>query len=502
MSRPGRVCHCSAVGAALLVLGLLLWPPVAQAQDAMVARHIAHVESGLLGPVQIDGTPAETHTLADRMAEMHVPGVSIAVMHHGRIEWAKGYGVASIGGAAVTPETHFQAGSISKPVAALAALHLVEQGKLSLDADVNDGLKSWKLPPGEGNNAKPVTLRELLTHTGGISVHGFPGYAAGEDVPTLVQVLNGEKPANTKPIRIEALPGEKWNYSGGGYTIMQKMMIDASGEDFPTLLEHSVLLPVGMTHSSYHQPLPDQFKPEAATPYDRNGAPVKGGAHTYPEMAAAGLWTTPSDILLFAAEVRTSLAGMSNHVISAKMARAMLTPGLGHWGLGLEIGGSPDDQHFGHGGDNAGFHGQFAAYEKEGEGAAVMTNGDQGPTLAAEIIRTIATEYQWPDYRPILHTAVTIDPAMLPRFVGTYAWRPQFDLNIALESGRLVMQTVENERQSGGFKSRQSPLYAESDSKFFLLDSPAEIEFVTNPAGQPEYLLVHEGGESTKAMRK
>ena len=378
-------------------LALLLSVTTAFAQDTTVALHIEHIENGLSGPVQINGATSGSHTLVNRMAEMHVPGVSIAVMHGGRIEWAKGYGVARMGGVPVTPETRFQAGSISKPVAAMAALRLVEQGKFSLDADVNDSLKSWKLPPGEAQNAKPVTLRELLTHTGGTTVHGFRGYAAGEDVATLLQVLNGEKPANSKPIRIEAPPGEKWNYSGGGYTIVQQMMIDASGEDFPTLLEESVLVPIGMTHSTYHQPLPNRFKPMAAAPYDNNGEPIKGGAYTYPELAAAGLWTTPSDILLFAREIQTSLAGKSNHVISEKMTRAMVTPGLGHWGLGLQIGGSPDNQHFGHGGDNAGFHNLFVAYEKDGEGFAVMTNGGHGPALAAEIERAVAAEYGWPD---------------------------------------------------------------------------------------------------------
>lgn len=487
------------IAAVTAALGLLCFT-AARAQDATVVRHIAHIESGLLGPVQIRDGAVETHTLAERMAEMHVPGVSIAVMHGGRIEWAKGYGVASVGGAAVTPETRFQAGSISKPVAALAALHLVEQGKLSLDTDVNDSLKSWKLPPGEGANAKPVTLRELLTHTGGISIHGFVGYLPGEDVPTLVQILNGEKPANTKPIRIEAPPGGQWKYSGGGYTIMQQMMIDASGEDFPTLLEHSVLAPIGMTHCTYRQPLPEQFKSVAAAPNDENGVPLKGGAFTYPEMAAAGLWTTPSDILLFAREIQTSLAGTSNHVISAKMARAMVTPGMGHWGLGLEIGGSADDPNFGHGGDNPGFHGQFVVYEKDGDGAAVLTNGAQGPALTAEIIRTIAAEYQWPDYKPVLHSVASIDPALLPRYAGTYALNPQFDLIVTLEGGRLILQTVS--KQPDGFKSRRSPMYAESDTRFFFLDSPAEVEFVAGAAGQAGYMLIHEGGQTHKAMRE
>lgn len=176
------------------------------AMSAETLQHIKDVEAGLLPGVVVKGDTHATHTLTERMATMHVPGVSIAVIHHGVIEWAQGFGVMSVGGAPVTAETLFQAGSISKPVAAMATLHLVQEGKLSLDADVNTELTSWKLPDAPIAGGKPVTLRELLTHTGGTTVHGFPGYAVDAPVPSLVQVLNGEKPANTPPIRIEAAP--------------------------------------------------------------------------------------------------------------------------------------------------------------------------------------------------------------------------------------------------------------------------------------------------------
>ena len=251
-------------------------------------QHIKEVEAGLLPNVVVKGDPHPGHSLSERMAALHVNGVSVAVIHRGVIEWAQGFGVMSVGGPPVTPETLFQAGSISKPVAAMAALRQVQEGKLSLDVDVNTLLNSWKLPDAPVAGGKPVTLRELLTHTGGTTVHGFPGYAADAPVPTLVQVLNGEKPANTPAIRIEAAPGSKWNYSGGGYTIMQQVLIDVTKEPFPKLLHDTVLGPIGMTHSTYEQPLPAEMRASAATPYEVDGKPVAAGAHTYPEMAAAG----------------------------------------------------------------------------------------------------------------------------------------------------------------------------------------------------------------------
>jgi CubicO group peptidase (beta-lactamase class C family) len=292
----------------------------------------------------------------------------------------------------------FQAGSISKPVAATAALRLVQQGKLQLDADVNTVLSSWKLPidPIAGN--RPVTLRQLLTHTGGITVHGFDGYASGSPVPDLIQVLNGESPANSPAIRSEAVPGSSWKYSGGGYTIMQQVLIDVTGMPFQKLLQDSVLTPIGMTESTYQQPLPADRKSFAATPYYTDGTPVAGGPHTYPEMAAAGLWTTPTDLARFAIEVQRSFAGKSNLVLSTEMTRQMLIVGQGSWGLGPEIHGAATDPLFLHGGVDAGFECLMVAYVKRGEGAVVMTNAQGGGALAAEIMRSIAAEYEWPNY--------------------------------------------------------------------------------------------------------
>ena len=198
-----------------------------------VDQRVSRIQSCLPDPIQVKGEPNICHRLAQRMVESHVPGVSIAVVHNGVIEWARGFGVAQMGGKAVTRDTLYQAGSISKPLAAMAALHLVQEGKLTLTADVNTFLKTWKIPVAPIASGNPVTLRELLTHTAGFTVHGFPGYAVNDPVPTLVQVLNGEKPANTAPIRLESAPGTKWNYSGGGYTVMQQLLVDTAKEPFP-----------------------------------------------------------------------------------------------------------------------------------------------------------------------------------------------------------------------------------------------------------------------------
>ena len=467
-------------------------PPAATTLSNETLQQIDKVETCLTGPVVVKDEPA-CRTLARRMAELHVPGVSIAVIHNGVIEWARGYGVAEVGGKPVTADTLFQAGSISKPLAAMAALHLVQQGKLSLDADVNTELTSWKVPESAAAPGAKVTLRELLTHTAGFTVHGFPGYASDAPVPTLVQVLNGEKPANTAPIRLESVPGSKWNYSGGGYIVMQQMVVDVSKEPFPKLLHDTVLGPIGMTHSTYEQPLPSAMQGSAATPYTIKGPPVAGGAHTYPEMAAAGLWTTPTDLARYMIENQQSLEGKANHVLSKEMTQTMMTAGMGGWGLGVQIGGSAADPYFSHGGVNEGFESLFVAYEHRGDGAVVMTNVQGGTRIAEEIISSIAAAYHWPNFAPVVRTVVKVDPAVLGRYVGTYEVSPQVSFAITLEGDQLMAQVMNQPK---------IPIFPESNTKFFLKIGNAEIEFFADDKGQVTYMMVRQNGHETKGVKK
>ncbi len=476
----------------VLLASLLAGSTQAQTSGEVEA-HIQHVTSGLIGGIVLKGHENETHTLSERMKELNVPGVSIAVIHNGHIEWARGFGVRDRAGAAVNAETMFQAGSISKPVSAMAALRLVQEGKLALDANINQYLTSWKFPSDPAAGGQPITLRELLTHTAGITVHGFPGYGRTDAVPTLVQVLNGEKPANTPAIRSEQPAMKEWKYSGGGYTVMQQALIDVSHEPFPKLLHDTVLAPIGMTRSTFEQPLPESLRDNAATPYHGNGQPVEGGAHTYPEMGAAGLWTTPTDLGKYALEVESSLKGHANHVLTPEMTRKMLTPGLGHWGLGLEIGGSDTNSYFSHGGANEGFRNIFAAYKITGEGAVVMTNGDNGSQIGDEIMHSIAAEYHWPDWHPQVRAVVQVDPKILSRYVGTYQLGPNFNLVITVDNGRLIAQASGQPTFS---------LHAESETRFFALEFPAELEFAKDANGAVSGLVLHRGGQNIKAPKK
>lgn len=455
-------------------------------------EHLEKVISCLPPPVIVKGDTPSCTALQQRMTDLHVPGVSIAVIHNGSIEWARGFGVMRKGGGRVTEYTLFQAGSISKPVAAMAALYQVQKGRLSLDRDINSELISWKVPESPAANGKPVTLRELLTHTAGLTVHGFPGYGTSDPVPTLIQVLNGDKPANTPAIRIESVPGSKWNYSGGGYVVMQQVLLDTTKEPFPELMHDTVLAPIGMTHSTYEQPLPADLLASAATPYQSNGDPVPGGAHTYPEMTAAGLWTTSPDLARYCIEIERSLQGKANHVLSQKLTAEMLKPGKGDWGLGLEIGGSSNDPYFSHGGVNAGFEDLFVAYEKHGDGAVVLTNAQGGTELATDIMRSIANEYGWPDFRSAVRTKVKLSSDALKQYVGAYQMRPGIYMTITLSGDQLLSQLTGQE---------SVPLFAEANDKFFPNVVVAELDFVRDAGGKVSSLVLHQNGRDMSMPR-
>lgn len=376
-------------------------PAVEEPAELGIEQRIHRIENGLL-PLNTPEVDAEPGLRLDaRMEFYRTPGVGIAVIRDGRLEWARGYGIVEAGSdVPVDTATLFQAASISKPVAAIAALRLVEQGRLALDADVNRTLRGWRVPDNEFTAQERVTLRRLLSHSAGLTVHGFPGYAAGAPVPSLLELLDGVEPANSPPVRADLVPGSRWRYSGGGTSVVQLLMEQVTGTDFPTLMRESVLGPAGMVHSTFEQPLPADRAARAATAHRADGTPIPGGWHTYPEMAAAGLWTTPSDLARLALAVQVAANGGSSSLLTAASAREMLTPQNGEFGLGFALVEAGGRRFFTHGGANEGFRAQFVASVDGRDGAVVMTNGDDGQALAMEILRAIAREYDWPLFQP------------------------------------------------------------------------------------------------------
>ena len=378
-------------------LPFLSWEASASDLDERIQR----VENGLYKR-SWEGLPiGEKLTLAERMEYYKVPGVSIVVINDFKIEWAKGYGVLEAGGnQPVTPDTLFQSASIGKPVTAAAALHFVEQGLLDLDENVNDKLVSWKVPENEFTAQENVTLRRLLSHTAGVTVHGFRGYTQNEKIPTLLQVLDGEYPANNPPIRVDIVPGTEFRYSGGGYMIVQQLLEDVVGKPFPEIMQETVLGPTGMTSSIYAVPLPEGLESRAATAHSSLGEPAPGKWHELVCMGAGGgLWTTPSDLARFAIEIMRSRAGQSNKVLSQEMVNQMLAPQIdmddyNRMGLGFPLGGEGQVPLFWHtGGNLPGFLSLLIAFPKRGLGIVVMTNGNVGDSLYNEILMSFDIEY-------------------------------------------------------------------------------------------------------------
>jgi CubicO group peptidase (beta-lactamase class C family) len=340
------------------------------------------------------------------MQRVRVPGMSIAVIKDFQVHWTKTYGMADVAtGRAVETMTRFQAASISKPLTAMAAVKLAQDGRLDLDADVNTYLKSWKVPTSDLTRAQPVTPRALFSHTSGSDDgFGFPGYDPAAPRPSVPQILNGEAPSNVGKVLFARPPYQGFKYSGGGTTIMQLALTELTGQPFATLMQATVLGPLGMSMSSYEQPPPVATESQLARAHDGQGRAMNAAWHVYPEQAAAGLWTTPSDLARFLIEVQTAVRGPAGKVLSQASARQMTSPvGVGPYAVGLSIEKEGEGWYFSHGGSNWGFQCYMIGHVRKGYGFAVMTNGDRGGQLIGEVERRIAEAYTWDSlHRPLV----------------------------------------------------------------------------------------------------
>ena len=389
------------------------------AAAAATPERIRRVETGLRPAVSSAGEAGAA--LRARMESLGVPAVSVAVIDGGRVAWARAYGVRSAGRSEPADTlTRFQAASLSKPVAAAVALTLVDAGALALDAPVNQRLGAWRLRSSSGTDAPPVTLRQLLSHSAGISAPGFRGYAVGERVPTLDEVLDGSSPANSEPIRVDAEPG-RWRYSGGGYVLAQRAMEVATGEAFPVLARERVVERLALASSSFvqHRDTAGNY----ARGHDRQGLPLIGGWHVYPENAAAGLWSTPADLARFMLEVGAGSGGA--RLLSDSLRAAIVTPAAGPASLGWEVEGEGAARRINHRGANEGYRAFMVFFPATGQGAVVMTNADNGGRLIDELVRGIAEEYRWPALRSErLVAAESPDSTSLQALTGRYRFGP------------------------------------------------------------------------------
>jgi len=465
----------------LVALGVVALQAHGSAAFAQLKPDASRIEHLLRPAVRIADRPDTAFDLADRMRLYHVPGVSLAIVDNFKIVFARGYGVTEFGGSkAVDTTTLFLAGSMSKPVFASGVLQLVEQGKLSLDEDVNLKLKSWHLPESRFTEREKVTLRRLLTHSAGLTVWGFPGYEVGKPVPTVPQLLDGAPPANTPAVRNDTTPGARWLYSGGGLTIAQLLSTDVTGESFPSLMQRLVLSRAGMTRSTYENPLPKSREAEAASGHERIDTPVPGRFHIYPEMAAAGLWTTAPELARWAVSLTHSYNGDAPGLLSPAMARQMISRqvqqapqfGGGFWGLGVQVAGEGDSIQFTHGGRDEGFVANFTMWPKLGRGIFVLTNGVNGQLLN-ELTRAFAEVYGMPSPPRVDRRAVAMDSVTLAALAGRYMAVQGNDTAFFDVTAMASRLNVVDRRAK-----RSTALWPEGNDVFFDGNTGGRIKFV------------------------
>lgn len=448
-------------------------------------------ENSLAGRVIIENEPA--YTIEDRMRHYKVKGLSIAVVQDYKVVWARGYGWADVSEQRpVTPETLFEPGSISKTLNAVGVLKLVQDKKLDLHTNINTYLKSWKFPYDTVSHNKKITLAHLLSHSAGLTVHGFPGYDMTADIPTVPQILDGVPPANTPAVRSAFEPGLRYQYSGGGTTISQLIVTDVTGQPYDAFMYKNVLKPMGMENSFYSQPPPVEKRKLCATGYYRDGSAVLNKFHVYPEQAAAGLWMTPTDLCHYIIETQLAYEGKSAKVLNQEMTRLRLTPYNDQMSaLGVFIENRNGALYFQHSAGNEGFCGVYYGSMEGGNGVAVFLNSE-GYGILQEVVNSVARVYGWKEfYKPVYKKTVAVPETIMQEYVGVYMGAPDRFVNIM-------------KREDGYYQfadGNYSKMYFTSETDCFNMEVSSEKHFTRNAAGRVDGYIRTADGTQLKMVK-
>lgn len=454
------------------------------------ADRIRAVESRLLPIVRLEGAD-DRLTLDELMTRNRIPAVSVAVMEQGEIAWARAWGVLEAGGCSpANTDTLFQAASMSKMVTAFLVMQLVDAGTVDLDGDVNQWLETWQVPENELTRRQPVTLRQVLGHKAGLTVHGF-GRSPSDGIPTILDILNGRPPAANVPVRVEALPGTREQYSGGGTTLCQLLLEELTGMGFAELAQQRVLRPLGMQRSTFAEPLPEQWWPNAARGHRFDGTVPERWWYGCPAAAAGGLWTTPSDFARFFLEIRRAWLGQSELLGQAAAREMLAAPEIGFFALGPRIKGRGTATWFNHGGFHEDFKSEAVCYPASGDGAVVMVNGGLTEAPCWEILNGIAAAYGWPGFIPAARVAVELPLEQLQRYVGQYhidyGYEPGDRIEVWLEGGILMGQLQ---------PLPATRIYFESAAELFNLARPDTLRVGFDETGLARTLTVIEDGKA------
>lgn len=480
----------------LLIVGLLVWSTSVIGQQTKIRA----VENNLTASREIifEDSLVPKYNIKDRMKFYKIPSVSMAVINNGKIEWIKTYGYADVGSNRfATNSTLYQVASISKPVVGLGIMKLVQDGQLSLSTDIRTYLKSWTFPDNEFSQGKLITLKNLLSHTAGLNVHGFIGYPVNEPIPSINQILNGEKPANHEAVKPQYPVNEHFEYSGGGYTVIRKILDDVISPNFDSLFRKIVLIPIGMKNSSFSQPLSPMYK-NYAYAHDGKMTPVKGHYYLYPELAAGGLWSTAGDIAKFILGIQAALKADPKSIITKANCDEMLTPNLNNYALGFGIQEREAEKYFWHEGESFGFNAIFYGSFNSGKGVVILTNAypDNGQPFIRELLNSVAITYNWKGiYNPLRKKLVQVPAPILDKYIGEYVSdNPPIKITIS-KNGADLMLTAR----------RPEKMYPVKENSFFLASSPND-ECVFTSSLQDGFFdtleVIQNGKTIIKAVRK
>ena len=438
--------------------------------------------------------------MEERLAHYGCPGIAAAVLKDGTVAFSAGFGRMERGSdRAVQADTVFAGASISKPVTAALVMQQVELGLLDLDVDVNRYLSAWRVPVNEFTSVQPVTLRHLLSHRAGTTVHGFGGFAPGLAQPGVLDTLHGRAPAVNAPVTVDKVPGGSIRYSGGGYTVLQLVLEELTGKPFAQLARENLFEPLDMGSASFENPLPAPIRERAASGHDAQGAPLPEKWPNCPQQAAGGIYVSAPDFALFLGAFRNAWLGRATPLMKPETARAMIdSRAEGDFALGWRVLGQGSAMRISHGGSNDGYQCETTCYLESGKGAVVLTNAVSGALFYWEVLNTIAQACEWPGFLRAPRVVLALDASQRSRFLGRYAVVSGVDapfLDVTEQSGQLFSHIE-------GMRAPPVPVLMDSAGRLFNRYSPYESEVVYDASGMAVELIAFDGGTEILRARR
>ena len=449
------------------------------------------VASGLLPIMRIADQPV-SWPIDERLAHYGCPGVGVAALKDGRIDWVDGVGVREADRPErCGPDTIFMVASCSKPVTALMVLQQVERGVLDLDTDVNRYLRRWQVPANDFTAATPVTLRHMLSHTAGLTVNGWGVVPRdGRPVPDLLDLLEGRPPSTQAPVVVDKAYDGTDRYSGGGFILAQMALEDTLGRSFAEIANEFVFAPLGMTRSTFRHPLPTEFHGDVASGHGDDGRPAVGGWMISGEMGAGGMFSTARDYATFLLGARAAYHGEPGAILGRSLAVEMMTRhDLGSFGLGFHVLGSGSTLRINHGGSNDGYQSETDCFLESGDGGVVLTNATSGIFLFREILNALADVYEWPGYMPAPKHLRQLTEQEMQAYVGSYRIVSGIELPLLrtwVEDGRMFSEIP-------GLRFGVQESFCDTDGVLFNQAGPFETRVSFGPDGTAQELSVHQG---------